>query len=159
MHHINKILGNDVIEKSIFKFVSGLRCPKDVTNRGMISERHEIKSIHNKLIHALYNMLNKQYPNQVGCEIQVTGQHRVDIVVRENDDTYMFYEIKSYNDVHKCIKEGIGQLMNYKFLVRNCCSISQLVIVGYADTTDEVEEYINMYRSEELPISYLQIQI
>jgi hypothetical protein len=81
------------------------------------------------------------------------------MVVKNTDGSYMFYEIKSQDDGLKCIREGVGQLMGYKFLVRDCCKVSKLVIVGTAEKTKEIDEYMAIYSNDDLPISYMQIAI
>lgn len=158
MQRINDILCLNTDENNYIQFSAGFKCSTDV-NGEIFSSGYKVENIHNVLMRTLYHKLNAQYPNQVGCEIPITGSHRIDVVVRCNDNSYEFYEIKSYDTAFECIKEGVGQLMNYKFLVRDCCHISKLVIVGRADMTKEVEDYFAMYNSEELPISYLQIKI
>ena len=140
-------------------FISGFRNSTDVTKEIQISNSHNVRNIHNILARKLYNTLNDQYPNQVGNEIQITEQHRIDMVVKNTDGYYMFFEIKSQDDAFRCIREGVGQLMCYKFLVRDCCRVNKLVIVGIAEKTKEIEEYMDIYSNDDLPISYMQISI
>mgnify|MGYP003292483715 CR=1 FL=1 len=157
--NINRIININPDRENYLNFIPGFRDTKDVTKDVHSSGSYNVRNIHKKLARKLYKTLNDQYPNQVGTEIQITGQNRIDIVVKNIDGSYLFYEIKSHNDALKCIREGVGQLMNYKFLVRGCCRVSKLIIVGIAEKTKEIEDYMAIYNSEDLPISYMQITI
>lgn len=157
--NINKIINITPNKEGYLHFISGFRNSTDVTKEIQISNSHNVRNIHNILARKLYNTLNDQYPNQVGNEIQITEQHRIDMVVKNTDGSYMFFEIKSQDDAFRCIREGVGQLMCYKFLVRDCCRVNKLVIVGIAEKTKEIEEYMDIYSNDDLPISYMQISI
>lgn len=159
MLRINKIIKINFFKEDHFYFVPGFRSPADITKEIQPSSGYKVRNLHNLLARKLYNALNDQYPNQVGSEIQIVGQYRIDMVVKNADESFMFFEIKTYDDALKCIREGVGQLMSYKFLVRDCCRVTKLVIVGIAEKTKEIEEYMAIYNSEDLPISYIQMAV
>lgn len=154
---INNIINTheDLFEK--FQFKAGLKTPKNV-EADINSKSYKINNLHNRILKALFNKLNAEYPNHVGSEIQITDNKRIDVVVKLQDGSFAFYEVKPYSDPLKCIQEGIGQLMNYKFLVRKSCVVSKLIVVGTNKPCSKILDYIKMYNSPELPISYMQIQ-
>ena len=156
--NINNLISqhNSLPEK--FQFKIGLKTSKDV-EKDINSKVYNINNLHNKILRNLFYKLDTEYPNCVGCEIQITDNKRVDVAVKLKDGTFAFYEVKSYSDPFKCIQEGIGQLMNYKFLVRKNCIVSKLIVVGINKPNKRILDYMKMYNSPELPISYMQIQL
>ena len=146
-------------QQTVFDFNIGLKVSKNRNATTIETKEYKSKNIHNRIIRQLYKLLNNKYPNNVGTEIHITDNKRVDLVVRLNDDSYAFYEIKSYDNPAKCIQEGIGQLMQYKFLVNKIINVSKLVIVGVNEPTDDIINYLKMYNSPELPIEYMFVDL
>lgn len=154
------IMGNESISSHAeFKFNIGLKVSKNRGAASIEAKNYMTKNLHDQIIRQLYDVLNAEYPNCVGTEILITNNNRVDTVVRLKDGSYAFYEIKTYDNPSKCIQEGIGQLMQYKFLVNSIINVKKLVIVGTNEPTDDIMNYIKMYNSPMLPIEYMYINI
>lgn len=73
---------------------------------------------HNEMQKALYHRLVSQYGDRnVSYENPSGVGTRVDAVVqRENE--YWFYEIKTSQSLRACLREAIGQLLEYAFWPR-----------------------------------------
>jgi hypothetical protein len=114
---------------------------------------------HNDLQLALYRKLVSQYghenvraenPNGVGT--------RVDIVVRRGGE-YWFYEIKTALLPRACIREALGQILEYAFWPGNR-GASRLVIVGETPLDSDAAKYLTHLKERfALPIEYESITI
>ena len=65
----------------------------------------------------------------------------VDVAVR-NEDEYVYYEIKTGYSPQSCIREALGQLMEYSFWP-GAQEAGGLVVVGEASLDDEVSDYLD----------------
>ena len=78
----------------------------------------EITYLHKAISKALTAVLKNQFGrSNVKAENRLYNgaAKRVDIVVKDSDSKYVFYEIKTYNSVLTSIREAIGQLIEYAF--------------------------------------------
>ena len=111
---------------------------------------------HNDLQAALFEHL---------CEIhgdeQVSGEQDcgigkfVDVAVRDGNE-YVYYEIKTGYSPQSCIREALGQLMEYSFWpgAQSACG---LVVVGEVPLDTEASDYLARLREEfSLPLTYRQ---
>ncbi len=88
----------------------------------------EVKHLHNIISSALYDDLSKKFGDKHVSRENDTGfGTRVDIVV-ELENTYTFYEIKTYIPIKCSIREAIGQLLEYSYWP-NRNNAKELVIV------------------------------
>ena len=80
-------------------------------------------------------------------------------MVKVEGNQYVLYEIKTYTQLRKNIREAIGQLMEYAFWTRNK-KIKELVIVSEKTLDKKAGEYLAFLRKNfSLQISYLQQEI
>ena len=80
----------------------------------------------------------------------------VDAVVRRLDE-YWFYEIKTDSSPRACIREAIGQLLEYAFWPggREAC---RLIVVGESPLDEDSKKYLRQLRDRfALPIYYEHI--
>ena len=94
-------------------------------------------------------------PENVGTEIPSGNGVRIDLVVRNKDDSYIFYEIKTSREPRFCIREAIGQLLEYGYWSNDGQEPTSLVVVGPRPIDEHGEKYIR-YLQENfgLPLSY-----
>ncbi len=143
------------IEPFIFK--PGHSIKKSSTSVTLFQKELDIDLRHNDLQEALYQKLVMEYGERNVREECPTGTgSRIDIVVRSEND-FWFYEIKTALSPRACIREALGQLLEYAFWpgtqVANC-----LVIAGEPALDDEGAKYLNTLREHfSLPIKYEQI--
>ena len=79
-------------------------------------------------------------------------------MVRQGDQ-FWFYEIKTYLSPRACIREAIGQLLEYSHWP-GAKRASRLIVVGESPLDDDGSEYLRRLKNElALPIEYEQIPI
>ena len=75
----------------------------------------EIKQLHRKLATALYQTLLKgTEENNIGCDLPNTDGTYIDMVKKERNQ-YVLYEIKTYTQLRKNIREAIDNFWNMPF--------------------------------------------
>lgn len=143
----------------LFTFAPGLKLSnkKGVTN---IKTSYYPEDLHDKLLSKLYNLLVLKYQKQnIGTEIHTLTNKRIDLVVRINDE-YHFYEVKTHNDPRLCVREALGQIIDYAFFNMTKERVSKMYIVGPTEASADVDNYLKLIRQNfKLPIYYLSIQI
>jgi len=117
---------------------------------------------HNKLQEALDRRLVLQYGREnVGAEqTQNTGGigTRVDLMVKQGKE-YWFYEIKTAQSPRACLREAIGQLLEYAFWPGGQTA-TRLIVVGETQIDRDGLEYLRRLKQQfSLPIEYEHISI
>lgn len=80
----------------------------------------------------------------------------VDCVVRQQD-VDIYYELKVYSNIRECIREAMGQLLEYAYWA-NSRPPGKMVIVSPNAMTREAREYMFILKDKyRLPIYYQQI--
>lgn len=147
------------IKQAPFEFHAGYTARTSSTTASYAERQLDISLRHNDLQKALYNRLAKKYGEKnVGTEIDSGIGTNIDLVVRQGEE-YWFYEIKTYHSPRACIREAIGQLLEYAFWSASE-KVTRLIIVGEAKLDSEGEQYIQRLRNGySLPIEYEQIAL
>jgi hypothetical protein len=106
------------------------------------SGRYLRKSIHNKIQNEVYQFL-----------VQTFGDHKVkmeenfvDIIITDREFTELI-EIKPYDSVTLCIREGLGQLLTYYHKYYNGNANILLKIIGTRKPNSEERDFINFIKS------------
>jgi hypothetical protein len=73
------------------------------------------------------------------------GANRIDIIVNKKDKL-SFYEIKTYASIKNCIREAIGQLMEYCFYPSTQKAV-ELIIVSQTPADTNTKKYMAQLRS------------
>jgi hypothetical protein len=68
----------------------------------------KVNLVHNRIQNRFIKYLRETYPTDVN-----TGEKKWIDAKRETDGMVFIYEIKPYESVYTCIREGIGQLLDY----------------------------------------------
>lgn len=138
-----------------------------------ISEPREIFIIHEKikaeLIEKIKNnkyILGNEYEIDTSFlseEHEVNKINYIDLVAKvknqNKQEIIIFFEIKTVPDARLCIRQALGQLMEYSYFpkVKNA---QKLIVVGTGEKTQEVQEYIDYLNKDfNIPIDYLQINM
>ena len=121
----------------------------------------DIRLRHNAMQSALYGKLvSKHGVDKVGTEIPSGNGVRIDLVVRDKGDSYIFYEIKTAREPRICIREAIGQLLEYAYWSDGGQEPTILVIVGPSPIDAYGEKYLAKLNAKfGLPIKYDQLQL
>lgn len=111
--------------------------------------KHNI--LQNKFLKYLQNTYGKAI---VKRECTAYGASRIDIT-RKTDTGFVFYEIKTYNNLRTSIREGIGQLLEYS-LYPNVQEAEKLVLVSHVAPSNELIGYLNHIKEFiNIPFSYI----
>jgi hypothetical protein len=147
------------VKQSPFKFRSGLTEKKSSTTASHAEGQLNIALLHNDMQKTLYSQLTKKYGQEnVGTEIDSGTGTNIDLVVRQGEE-FWFYEIKTYHSPRVCIREAIGQLLEYAFW-SGSKKVSRLIIAGKVKLDRDGEQYLQTLRNRySLPIEYEQIVI
>lgn len=142
-------------------FKAGHRSKPESGQRNSSGYRTEISYIHNAIQEALYITLCQQFgKNRVSTEQNTGYGTRIDLALQENENTYSFYEIKTYAHVSYCIREAIGQLLEYAYWHDNGIHITKMVIVGITPATIEDNAYIERLRAlHHIPLEYMHYDL
>lgn len=118
----------------------------------------EITYLHKKIRDALHKHLTNLHGNTVGKE-NPTGKGTLIDVVRKEGDKYIFYEIKTYYTIKACIREAIGQILEYAYYP-DTENAQELIIVSQNGIDEESQKYLNKLRAKfKLPIFYQQFNL
>jgi hypothetical protein len=115
----------------------------------------EKKHQHNILQAALYEHLNSLYAGNVSGEQPTTDGTSIDIAVKEGD-VFTYYEIKTALSARECIRQALGQLLEYAYWPKAIPAI-RLVVVGNPPLDKDAKIYIETLRAKfSIPIEYRQ---
>jgi hypothetical protein len=142
-----------------FKFRPGCTTKTTSTVATQAQKELDINLRHNALQEALHRRLAEKYgPENVGTELQSGAGTSVDVVVRQND-AYWFYEIKTSYSPRACIRQALGQLLEYGFWPGSQ-NASRLIVVGETALDEEGTTYLHTLKERfSLPIEYEQLII
>ena len=142
-----------------FVFRPGCTSKAAITKASSAQKKLDVNLRHNVLQSALHRQLVKKHgADNVGTELSAGIGTSVDLVVRQPNG-YWFYEIKTSVSPRACIREAIGQLLEYAFWPgsQEAC---RLIIVGETAADADVQEYCRrLNKRYSLPIQYQQIEL
>jgi hypothetical protein len=146
-------------KKSVFDFKPNDFIGVDSTKYSQAEREINITLRHNMLQRCLVTQLKHLHGDvNVASEFLIGLGNRVDVVLK-SDKGYSFYEIKTYSSARACIREAIGQLLEYSYWACNQ-RVNRLVVVAEAPLDNSAKEYLSFFRKEKgLPIFYEQIKI
>lgn len=154
---INKYINEPVDAKSShLNFVAGLHIANlEEGERSYDDKTISVRQIHSMIMKYLYERLVDEYgENNVGTEINIGGK-RVDLVVRTQKGSYDLYEIKTRPTARLCIREGLGQILDYAFFENND-NIGNLFIAGPNEASPQEQKYMQSLSDfSPLPIKYI----
>jgi len=116
----------------------------------------EILYLHKAISKALTKELKKIYGKENVQDEHPAGygSNKIDIVVKDNEDI-IFYEIKSYTSLRTCIREAIGQLMEYSLWTNHKKAKKLIVITQPLGDFDSARIYFKHLRDNfNLPLYY-----
>lgn len=138
-----------------FIFVPGHKSKKAATKATYHRQSSDIDLVHNNIQTNLYEQFSKKYGKEnVGTEQDTVQGSQIDLVVRDSDKKYIFYEIKTSYSVRLCIREAFGQLMEYAFYPK-ANNAKKLVVLSTNPITPDVKKYLHEIRNRfDVPIYY-----
>ncbi len=143
-----------------FRFRPGHRAKATSAAATQAQKELDISLRHNALQDALYHRLAQEHgEGNVRTEHPSGVGTRVDVVVRHKDNEYWFYEIKTLHSPRACIRQALGQLLEYSFWPgsRNA---TRLIVAGETALDEDGKEYLHTLKQRfSLPIEYEQIAV
>lgn len=122
--------------------------PKGTVDKRNIGKQHRsgaadyvVDRAHNRLQQEVFEYLSSIQGNEVVME-----KGNVDIIVKSGTKT-TFYEIKAYNSAKQCLREALGQIIEYSWFKNSERNKLNLIIVGPRKPTQIEKEYINYIKS------------
>lgn len=113
---------------------------------------------HNQLQPALFQHLKSIHGNSVSGEQLTANGTYIDVVVRQGSK-YTYYEIKTGMSAQSCIREALGQLLEYSYWP-GAQSATGLVIVGEPPLDKKAGTYLETLRKQfALPLEYRQFDM
>jgi hypothetical protein len=114
---------------------------------------------HNVVQDALFKHLEKIHGKDNTSGEQGSGNGTsVDVAVRHGK-SYTYYELKTGLSAQSCIREAIGQLMEYSYWPGSQ-QVDKIVVVGEADYDRNAKAYLARLRKDfSLPIDYKQFDM
>lgn len=139
-----------------FRFSAGCTKKPSVTSGLLTQKELDIRLRHNDYQISLYRELSNIYGEEnVGTEIYANGLS-IDLVVKQGE-SYWFYEIKTASTARACIRQALGQVLEYSYWPGHQ-SAAKLVVVGSAVASAEEIKYIEYLRETfGLPLEYQAI--
>ncbi|MCK8664863.1 hypothetical protein M1M11_08195 [Pseudomonas azerbaijanoccidens] len=147
------------LEKRLFDFRFSAGCTeKPSQTSGTLTQRElDIRLRHNDYQRSLYTELSALYgKDNVGTEIYANGLS-IDLVVKQGEN-YWFYEIKTASTARSCIRQALGQIMEYSYWPGHQRAV-KLIIVGSAVANQDEISYIEyLQETFGLPLEYKAIR-
>jgi hypothetical protein len=104
----------------------------------------EITYLHKKIRDKLKQYLIDLYGHCVDSETPTGAGTQIDLV-RDENARYIFYEIKTYNSLRLCIREALGQLLEYTHWP-SADNADELIIVSHNRITADAAQYLDHLR-------------
>jgi hypothetical protein len=142
-----------------FEFRPGF-APRTPSATVSLAERElDINLRHNVLQQALCHRLADEYGTEnVGDEHPSGVGTSIDVVVRHKGK-FHFYEIKTAQSPRACLRQALGQLLEYAFWPGSQEAV-RLVVVGESALDQEGTEYLRTLKKRfSLPVEYEQIVV
>jgi len=115
----------------------------------------EKKHQHNILQSAIYEHLDALHRDNVSGEQRTVDGTCIDIVVRDGE-AFTYYEIKTALSARECIRQALGQLLEYAYWPK-ATSAHRLVVVGKPPLDKEAKAYLATLNDKfSIPIEYQQ---
>lgn len=157
----NEILNEKIVRQSEtnhFEFFPNER--RLPSNRVYTSIEREtnIDIRHSIIQQAMYEKLvNIHGIHNVSVENPFLG-NKIDIVVKTGN-TYVFYEVKTGNSAKSCVRQAMGQLLEYAYFPGRA-NAKKIVVVGEHEIDSETMNYIQyLNKNLDMPIEYEMINI
>lgn len=141
-----------------FSFQAGCT-EKSATTTATLAERElNITLKHNLMQAALCRRLIAKHGKENVADEHPSGLGtKIDVVVRRGTDEYWYYEIKTALSPRACLREALGQVLEYAYWPGSR-EASQLIICGETPLDDDGAAYLRRLKERfRLPLEYEQI--
>lgn len=124
------------------RFFKGTTLKNTSSQIRIINTSYVIENAHNKLQQEFYNYLVEEY----GEDKVKMEENFVDLKLIEHDKI-TFFEVKPYSSVSLCIRESLGQILDYLWKDKDANKVtSKIVVVGHTKPTKDEIKYIEFLK-------------
>lgn len=152
---------NEDISKSDLDLSNGQRKNTDtVIRKPQLQSAIECSQLHAEIQNALVDYLRSQNPDAkyVGMEVRKSGCNTSIDVAMETKSKVTFFEVKTYASAKYCIREALGQLLEYSYYPVDQLA-DELVIVSQAPLEKSDRAYLeNIRKRFSIPVAYWQYE-
>lgn len=141
-----------------FTFQAGCT-ERSAATTATLAERELNVSLHHNLLQA---RLTARLIAEYGAE-NVADEHpsglgtKIDVVLRRTPEEYWYYEIKTAHSPRSCIREALGQVMEYAYWP-GAREPRRLIVCGESALDDDGRAYLRQLNERfRLPVAYEQI--
>lgn len=140
--------------KTKFEFSNKHKLLPKTSSYSTIEREINVDIRHSFLQEKLYHELVAVYgEDAVGLENHIFS-NRIDIVVKLYEGNYVFYEVKTGNSAKSCIRQAMGQLLEYAHW-GNSGFNAEMIIAGEFKIDKTTSDYLQHLKSHyKIPISY-----
>jgi len=140
-----------------FAFKAGCTAKAGYTNATPTQRTLDVDLRHNRLQERLHAALVATHgADNVGTEVPSGAGNNVDVMVRTTDG-YWFYEIKTETTARACIRQALGQILEYAYWPGNQ-GACRLVIAGEPILDAAGTVYLEKLREDfKLPLAYFPL--
>jgi hypothetical protein len=141
-----------------FSFASGRSIEASATTYNLTKTNIDVTYRHKIIQDALCQRLCSKFgAENVKKEVKCSGMW-IDVVLQQPDG-YWFYEIKTFHSPRACIREAVGQLLEYAFWPGGKEAL-QLIVIGESPLDKDGAEYLRRLNDKyALPISYKNVDL
>lgn len=145
--------------RAAFSFRAGCSTDRPAATAASLAERElDISLRHNLLQAALTRRLIAQFGAANVADEHASGfGTKIDVVLRRAAAEFWYYEIKTAHSPRTCLREALGQIMEYAYWP-GAQEASRLIICGESALDDEGAAYLRRLNERfRLPLAYEQI--
>lgn len=149
---VNLLSSNQSVEYFIFQNLKR-NLPKS-TNYTILERQINVEARHTYIQEKLIEELIAVFGEDAVSVENYIGGKKIDVVLKLNEKDYVFYEVKTANSARACVRQAIGQLLEYSYF--NCTKTAcQIIVVGEYGIDTETKNYLQYLKKEfNLPIDY-----
>lgn len=146
---LRRAQSNSVNKYGIYSDVFDKKNSKGTTQKNLdekivsVSGSYLRKARHNKIQQDIFNIFVQKYGKD---NVEMEAYNRVDLVVKKGDASELI-EVKPYDSVILCIREGLGQLFSYYYeYYLNTPNVS-MTIIGSRKASPNEEKFIGIVQA------------
>jgi len=146
------------VDHANFQFSTNARRLPNNRSYTSVERETNIDIRHSMIQQALYNKLVAIFGNEnVSLENPFNG-NKIDVVLKEGEH-FTFYEVKTGNSAKSCIRQAIGQLLEYGYFP-GILNADRIVVVGEPGIDSQTDTYIQYLRQHfSIPIYYEKVKL
>lgn len=116
---------------------------------------YQIKHLHNEISLALYEYLGKENGwKNVAREHPIHKCNGSADIILQRPSGLVFFEIKTYNTWKACVREAVGQLLEYNFFPTGKRAMEMVVVSSMLPSEQEQAYLENLRKELRLPLFY-----